>query len=139
MGSHPVAVLGPPGTPTVNIVIMDGGTLTGVPELKVAPATGFVFGEGTISGTVRLGEDPVAALGLQGLGVGEELVLTGLVTGVAPTAFVKFTGTPRLGFSPTFLVTRGSDFVETVFQVAGTAPGELVHDSPGPDIPVAGD
>jgi autotransporter-associated beta strand protein len=139
VGSHPVAVLGPPGTPMVNLVIMDGGTLTGVPELKVAPG-GFVFGEGTLTGTVRLGEDPVGALGLQGLRLGQELVLSGLVTGVAPTAFVKFTGAPRLGFSPTFNITRGTDWGETVFQIVGTTPGELAADpGGGADIPVAGD
>jgi hypothetical protein len=133
VGAHPVTVLGPPGTPLVTSVLISGGTLMGSPELKVAPAVGFIYGTGKVTGTVRLGEKPVPAAGLFGIDDANKLEFSGLVTGKADDyAFVNFTGAARLSFSPAFSIVRGVGFADTVFEIGGNDPGEKVYD-PGTD------
>jgi hypothetical protein len=142
VGANPVTLLGPPGTPTVTGLWLNGGTVTGSPELKVAPVTGYIFGQGQVTGTVRLGEDPVPAAGLFGMGSGSELELTGYVTGKADAYIdVIFSGAPSLGFSPAYTIGSGLNFpTMTEFVIGGNAPGEAVYDPDKDyDVGVAGD
>jgi hypothetical protein len=132
--SQSVAVLGPPGTPVVHFVEMTGGgTLTGVPELQVAPVTGYIYGTGNVTGTVRMG-DPSDTAYLKGLSGASKLEISGLITGDwTDLGNVLFTGAPKPGFSAEFTMTGpGSSYADTPFEIGGTTP-TVRTDSPPED------
>jgi len=136
VGAHPVTVLGPPGTPMITTALLNGGTLTGSPELKVAPSVGVIYGTGKVTGTVRLGEAGVEAALVSGIDDSNRLELSGLVRGNAPAGYVDFTGYGPTGFSPGYFFARHVSYATAVFEIRGTAPGQVTY-NPATDVDVA--
>ncbi len=140
-----VTVLGLPGTlPVVTTALLGGGTLSGSPELNVAPVDGYIIGTGEVSGTVRLGDKDTEtnAGGLYGQDEDHKLFLSGLVTGSAD-GYGNLTwgkGGDHRGWSPPYNITYGEEHpFETTFCIGGMEPGYIVEGAYGQDVSVPGD
>jgi len=143
VGAHAVTVVGPPpSTPVVHYVTLNGGTLSGAPELHVAPgsANGYIYGTGEVSGTVRMGAPGDNAL-LEGLSSTQKLEISGLITGGwDDLGNVLYTGSAKPGFSPAFQYTGpGTNWAETPFLIGGTTPTRVVYDPKAGDTYVLGE